>query len=336
MQKPSVSIILPVYCVEKYIRDCLESIVAQNYTGDVECVIVDDCGGDTSMPIVEEFISAYHGPIRFKIVHHDQNRGLSAARNTGITESEGDYLLFVDSDDELTSTALSSLTAPLDKEYFDFVIGDYRVTGTDKTYPQVTLDDGCSLKDGEVFLSYLRGEWYMMAVNKLVNRLFIQHNGLYFLEGIIHEDDLWSFSLALKAQSMYVIRDCCYIYKIREGSITTSAGRRRSFESSIRIREQMYDIIKKNNKSYNCDLNSFLQSHDLELLKKARIEYGNETFANLYHKIREERVNSIDLIRANGFNIRKYIRDSHLFFPETIGRWIANGLTKYLSRNEDA
>lgn len=332
MQKPSVSIILPVYRVEKYIRDCLDSIVAQNYTGDIECIIVDDCGGDTSMSIVEEFIATYHGSIRFKIVHHDQNRGLSAARNTGINEAEGEFLLFVDSDDELTSNALSSLTAPLTKEYIDFVIGDYRVTGTDIIYSQVTLDDGCSLKDEDVFLSYLRGEWYMMAWNKLVNRHFIKHNGLYFLEGIIHEDDLWSFSLALKAQSMYVTKDCCYIYKIREGSITTSAGKNRRFESQITIREKIYDIIKNNNLSYNCDLNNFLQSHDLELLKKARTEFGNEAFATLYHKIRKKRINCVDLIRANGFNLRKYVRDSHLFFPETIGCRIANRITKYLLR----
>lgn len=334
MQKPSVSIILPVYRVEKYIRECLDSIIVQNYTGDMECVIVDDCGGDLSMSIVEDYVAQYHGPIRFKILHHDQNRGLSAARNTGVNEAEGEFLLFVDSDDELTPTALSSLTAPLAKEYFDFVIGDYRVTGTDDIYPQLILDDGCTLKNEEVFRSFLQGKWYVMAVNKLVNRHFLQENRLYFLEGVIHEDELWSFELALKAQSMYTTKTCSYVYKIREGSITTSAGKKRSFESSVKIREKIYDKMKEYNIQNTSDLNNYLQFHDLDLLMKAKKEFGNGMFSIIYHKLRQNRIKRKDLVKLDGVNIRKYVRDIHLFLPESIGCWLASVMVDLLIRKE--
>jgi glycosyltransferase involved in cell wall biosynthesis len=71
----------------------------QTYEGDIECIVVDDCGTDGSMGIVNKLILEYNGPIMFKILHHTHNRGLSAARNTGISNASGDYLLFLDSDD---------------------------------------------------------------------------------------------------------------------------------------------------------------------------------------------------------------------------------------------
>lgn len=78
-----VSIIIPVNNVSDYVEECLQSVAAQTYTA-IECIIVDDCGTDDSMQKVESFITNYQGPITFKILHHEHNRGLSAARNTGI------------------------------------------------------------------------------------------------------------------------------------------------------------------------------------------------------------------------------------------------------------
>ena len=116
-----VSIIIPVYNVEQYIGNCLRSVMRQTYKGPMECLIIDDCGTDDSIAIAEGVIREYNdnanvnlnanldlevnatldfiggGGIRFEILHHERNRGLSAARNTGTEAATGDYILYIDS-----------------------------------------------------------------------------------------------------------------------------------------------------------------------------------------------------------------------------------------------
>ena len=83
----NISIIIPTYNVQDYIAKCLESIATQTYTDGVECLVIDDCGTDNSIAIAEQFIANYSGPISFQIIHHEQNKGVSAARNTGISST---------------------------------------------------------------------------------------------------------------------------------------------------------------------------------------------------------------------------------------------------------
>ena len=95
-----VSIIIPVYKVENWIEGCLLSVCNQTYEN-IECIIVNDATPDKSMDIVESILKNYTGSIRFKIITHELNRGLSAARNFCVKAATGDYLIFLDSDDKL-------------------------------------------------------------------------------------------------------------------------------------------------------------------------------------------------------------------------------------------
>ena len=105
----NLSIIIPVYNVEAYIEECLASVVAQSDAkANIECIIVDDCSPDGSMDIVRRFVDNYQGAVQFRTLRHEVNRGISAARNTGIDAATGDYLLFVDSDDYLSADCLST------------------------------------------------------------------------------------------------------------------------------------------------------------------------------------------------------------------------------------
>lgn len=219
-----VSIIVPVYNVEPYIEDCLRSVASQTYKGQLECIIIDDCTPDGSCDVIEKFIKEYIGNIQFKLLHHDKNRGLSAARNTGIDAATGEYIYFLDSDDEITPRCIELLTAPLKRRKYDFIIGDYSVIGSNKdNYPPLLVKEKEMLKNYSIRESYLSYKWYVMAVNKLCNTEFVRNEKLYFKEGIIHEDDLWSFQLACLAQTMYVIRNQTYIYKVRRDSITNNS-----------------------------------------------------------------------------------------------------------------
>ena len=106
-----VSIIIPVYNVVDYIERCWKSVNAQTYS-DIELIFVDDCGTDESISKLETLISeGSRFPVQ--IIKHKKNRGLSAARNTGIEASSGDYVYFLDSDDDLVPSCIEELVAPL-------------------------------------------------------------------------------------------------------------------------------------------------------------------------------------------------------------------------------
>ena len=164
-----ISIIVPVYNVEAYIEDCLKSITAQTYKGDIECIIVNDCTPDSSCAIIERFIEKYNGAIDFKFLHHTKNRGLSAARNTGIDAATGDYIYFIDSDDEITPECIGLLTEPIENNKYDFVIGDYATIGSNNEYPPILLNEGQITTKEEIRKTFFTHKWYMMAWNKLCN-----------------------------------------------------------------------------------------------------------------------------------------------------------------------
>ena len=90
-----ISVIIPIYNVEQYVQRCMKSVMTQTFSdAEIDCIVVDDCGQDHSMDIVSQMIDEYQGPILFKIIHHDTNRGLSAARNTGLYHATGDFVFF--------------------------------------------------------------------------------------------------------------------------------------------------------------------------------------------------------------------------------------------------
>ena len=255
---PKVSIIIPVYNVEPYISACLHSVMNQTYTGELECIIVDDQGTDSSMAVAEREVNAYNGKVCFKIIHREKNGGLSAARNTGIRQATGDYLYFLDSDDEITPDCIALLAEKAASLQPDFVIGGYRVTGTNKKYPSLNLPDGTFLQGEDIIKTYSQSKWYMMAWGKLVNRKFLTDKDLYFKEGLLHEDELWSFQLACLAQSMAVVNKETYVYKVREGSITENAKTAERRTKSILVIIKEVERFLTNNPSliasvYTCD-----------------------------------------------------------------------------------
>lgn len=240
---PTVSIVVPVYGVEKYIGRCFDSVAAQTYPK-LECIFVDDCGNDASMDIVRSRIAAYRGDIAFRIVRHEHNRGLSAARNTGTDAAEGGYVYFLDSDDLIVPDCIALLAEPLRERRVDFVLGNY-VSGGDRVcYIPVKVSDGFISGNAEIRARYLRGEWFMMAWGRLVNRAFLLREKLRFVEGLLHEDNLWSFQLACLAESMCIVRAPTYIYVIRGDSITTAKSRK-NLDSLVRIADEMDAFVRE-------------------------------------------------------------------------------------------
>lgn len=234
-----ISIIIPVYNVEQYIIRCLQSVVAQKDLDKIEVIIVDDCGTDNSIALAKEFLVGCSG-LDYKILHHAKNGGLSAARNTGLRAAKGDYVYFLDSDDEITANCIRQLVAPLKDGEYDFVIGDYTTTLGDGA-SMLQLQAGELTGNDAVLEAYAKGLWYVMAWNKLCKREFLLKNNLFFEEGVLHEDVVWSFKLACKATSMYVVKEPVYIYSIREASIMTGM----SIDKDMAVYTAAFDAVAR-------------------------------------------------------------------------------------------
>ena len=117
-----VSVIIPVYNVEKYVGECLDSVINQTYKN-LEIICVDDCGSDNSAKIVEEYAQKDG---RVKVIHHDQNGGAGTARNTGLQNSSGEYIFFLDSDDYLSLDIIELLVKRQRKTNADVVVSSFR------------------------------------------------------------------------------------------------------------------------------------------------------------------------------------------------------------------
>lgn len=124
MKNYKVSILIPVYNVSDFILRCMESVSLQTYDGELECILVDDCGSDNSIELARKFIESYQGKVFFQIVHHEHNRGLAAARNTAVDAATGEFVFHLDSDDWLEPTAIEHLVKKQKETDADIVSGN--------------------------------------------------------------------------------------------------------------------------------------------------------------------------------------------------------------------
>ena len=228
-----LSIIIPIYGVEKYIEECLDSIISQECEGiDLECILIDDCTPDNSMTVVSKKLQEYHGGINFIIKHHDINRGHCAARNTGLKYASGDYVLFVDSDDILAPKALQSLYEELNKTNVcevDVIMGN-AYDRMDKRCIMDFDDDTSFLIENnkeEALRKLLSRELFHTSWNKLVKKTMLIRDKIYFEERIINEDLLWSYLVFLHAKSVLIVPKVTYIYaKDNPTNITNTSEER--------------------------------------------------------------------------------------------------------------
>jgi len=313
-----VSIIIPIYNVEPYIANCLQSIMNQTCTDELECILVDDCGQDRSMEVAERMVASYNGSIHFSILHHDHNRGLSAARNTGMMAAHGDYIYFLDSDDTITNDCIEKLTKPLNNESYDFVVGNILPIETDGRHDflKLKLVDGAVLRRKAIQETY-RLKWNMMAQNKLYRKKFLTDEGLVFKEGLIHEDELWSIQVAALAEKMKVVCDFTYNYYIRKGSITDlSAGTKKAEAVETVVYEACMFLGKR--RIFSRPLYKVIFNQMESVLRS----YLDEKilFLKAYQRMKDNPYLPVWIyLRTYGFHIRMQLRNLHYLLPTKIG-----------------
>lgn len=296
-----VSIVIPVYNVSDYIEECLLSALNQTYE-ELEILLVDDASPDESMAKARKIVDAHPCKDKVHFLSHDENRGLSAARNTGIRNSIGEFLFFLDSDDMLPSDAIEILVKAMNGIYADFVIGEYELLGSNDRlkYPETELMDGTCLADQDIADKLFARLWHGMAWNKLVRRRMFTEQSCWFYEGILHEDILWSFCLAARASELLVAKKITYKYRVRPGSITQKMSDRNFDSLEIVFRE-----IVKEMKNRNMPLTPLL----FDYLANQRIYFFKELLRNhVKTSVIRERIQRVNQIFKgyNSFSWRKY------------------------------
>lgn len=314
-----VSIIVPIYNVAEYIEDCIQSVLHQTYT-DWELILIDDCGTDNSILIAKDILKENH---QSKFLKHDKNRGLSAARNTGLKIAKGEYVLYLDSDDRLAGNCLEKLVHKAKQTDADITIGDVLVDGNSSWIPKLHLEGSpyiSSLLTAEghdnILCSYINGDFYVMAWNKLIKRTFLQEHNIIFVEGLIHEDNPWSLMIACYAKTVAFVKDKTYIYVVRENSLQTSKNYMKHFNAYLDILCVIGNLIS----NIKFDHNSAFSSKSKEILinwfEKNKAIFYAQTVENGTQK---QLSTMYAVIRKNCPNAALTNARFHYYLPEFLG-----------------
>ena len=219
------SVIIPVFNVEKYLRACLDSVLTQSFS-DWEAVCVNDGSTDGSASILAEYTAKDD---RFRVVEQP-NGGLSAARNTGVKNVTGEYVLFLDSDDWLETDALETLAGNLDGEDMLCFSGRRYLELEKRFLPSDQLEERVYQSGMDYYNENAlqrRDFAFVCVVLRAYRRSFLDENALRFKEGIFHEDNLFTPQACYFARRVKVLNRCLYDYRVRDNSITTTYNEKR-------------------------------------------------------------------------------------------------------------
>lgn len=225
-KKPRISVIVPIYNVENYVRQCLDSLLHQTMK-EIEVICIDDGSTDSSRKIVEEYVGPHEG-VMVRVIH-TENRGLSAARNRGIDVAKADWLMFVDGDDWVSpGFCREPYEAALENKADMVIFGTYHTSegGRIKRLNRSKERSGVVRAEDVIMNS--------VAWNKIYKRVLF--NEIRYPEGHVFEDIATTHKLIIKAKRIYRYGKKLYYYRKRKGSISFTSMNRSDLYCSKRDR----------------------------------------------------------------------------------------------------
>lgn len=279
---PKVSVIVPVYNVEDYLNECIDSLINQTLK-DIEIICVDDGSTDSSSKI----LSSYEDE-RIRIITQE-NQGLSSARNTGLEHVSGDYIYFIDSDDILCENALELMYNTSEEKSLDLLIfklinfdNDTKEKFESAYYNMEYLIESV----GDNVFSHSDVSDYIFDIAVTIQSKFFKKDligDLRFIEGYIFEDNPFFIETFLKAGRVYFLDEYLYLKRSRKGSITTTHNDK--FFDFIPISEILIDISKR----YGV-YDNYREGLFKKILKNIYLRFsqvGDEYKAEFFNKIKE-------------------------------------------------
>ena len=238
MEEIKVSVVIPVYNVEKYIKQCLESIINQTLK-EIEIIIVNDGTKDNSMKIAAEYVSDK----RIKIINKE-NGGISSARNAGMEIAQGEYIYFIDSDDFVEKEVLSTLYENSENGKMDIVFSNFSYYN-DRTKKEKKAKFIFPFKENiNKGYYYLYNGEEINVWNRLYKKEFLEKYNFKFIEGIIYEDQDFGFRTIMLAEKIKYVENYGYKYRTdREGSIMSSQKKEKSIESVQTLKKEMREFF---------------------------------------------------------------------------------------------
>ena len=272
-KKPLISIIIPVYKVEKYLRNCLDSVLAQTYQN-WEAILVDDGSPDNCPAIIEEYAAR---EARFRTVHRE-NGGQSAARNSGLRTVQGDFVTFLDSDDFIHPDCLQTLMEIAQATDADIVQCSF-VKGQATKFPKVDFKPGVVIYDNHsIFTEFVAK---VMPWCKLYKRYVVE--GIEFPEGIINEDDWTNWKHYYRAKTIAVTQQPLWYYTINPKSIMAQLSK----DPDTRFIDAYKQRIEFFDKENQPDL---VGASRIQLLKALSLQVGKKNKnGDVYNVLNKER-----------------------------------------------
>ena len=290
MKEELISIIVPVYNTEKYLRECINSLINQDYEN-IEIILVDDGSKDSSPNICDEYANKDK---RIKVIHKE-NGGVSSARNAGIDASAGEWITFVDADDWVSNNYISSLYNVTDDKT-DLVIGRTIAVKNKKE-----IFDGYRGKKTEEFSKKRKDELYQSIFNdnikinkyphistcsaKLIRKVLITNNNLHYnKELIIYEDALFNIKAIYYSNIIKLIDEKIYFYRYDGLSVT------KSFDINTLSRyETVYKLFEKSLHNYDIDYEKYVNVFKIKNLN---------TILSALSKTNDSKKNKIIMIKS--------------------------------------
>ena len=218
-----ISIIIPIYNVEKYLPKCLDSVVNQTYT-ELEIICINDGSPDNSLKILKEYQKK---DSRIKIINQE-NQGLAEARNTGIDNAKGKFIFFLDSDDWLPLNAIEKLCNKQKEKNADIVIGGRNIVTAKREVQFLPKEYNKTLEFEEYISdSFKTEDFRAVAWGKLYKTKIIKENYLYFPKGLLYEDLLFVMKYLYYSSKIIILRENIYNYRYdRRNSIVNTINKK--------------------------------------------------------------------------------------------------------------
>ena len=248
MMEKLVTVIIPVYNVEKYLQECLDSVISQTYTN-LEIILVDDGSTDSSGNICDEYEK---NDSRVNVIHK-LNGGASSARNIGLQNANGDYIYFLDSDDYIDVTAIEKLVCVAESNGADLVFMDGLVfddgvnSGKNKDHYKHSIYYDTSTGRSIIREQFNNDDFFVLVQLILFKRELLLNNQLSFYEGIVCEDELFVFYAFYYAGIAAHLPEQLLHRRMRADSVMTSMNNEKRFISVLTVFNEMMSHFEKIN-----------------------------------------------------------------------------------------
>lgn len=279
MTKPKVSIIVPVYKVEKYIERCVVSLFEQTLP-ELEYIFIDDCGGDKSIEIVKDISKSYpYRQPQIKIIVHETNLGVSQSRQDGIDNASGEYIIHCDPDDWVEENMCQEMYGFAVSTKSDIIISDFYIHGKQKNI----VNQKPSSLESSVVMKEMFQHLHGSCCNKLIKNSFIKDKGVQFNPKISYcEDLLFNISLLKHKPKVNYIQKVYYHYYY---NLNTNSITRLYSEKEYRKDQYLYDEVLRlteNTISYADSKKSLLYIINWRAFRGSQL--SNCAFARRFHK----------------------------------------------------